>query len=181
METSDMNIQNELTEQYETNGNTPVFCKNILAPIDLSKKAKVDLDTAIRLAEHYDADLWLLGFSSEPAVCTDARGLCNYVWDSWSRRAQIRLWDRVLQARERHYRTFPLFVGGHYDAHEIIRTAERLMADLIVVPVEEGDHRSTGFGQAQADELLRKSATPVFVAVSPRHFTNELDKKKCWK
>ena len=169
---SDMNIWNELIEECEPNGNKPVFCKNILAPVDLSKDAKVDLDTAICLAEHYDADLWLLGFSSEPAISTDARGLCNYVWNSWSRRAQVRLWDWVLQARERHYRTFPLFVGGHYDAHEIIRTAERLMADMIVVPIEEGDRRSTGFEEAQTNELVRKSSTPVFVAIGPRHFTN---------
>jgi nucleotide-binding universal stress UspA family protein len=168
---SDMNIGNALIEPCEANGNEPVFCKNILVPIDLSKDAKVDLDTAIRLAEHYDADLWLLGFSSEPAISTDSRGLCHYVWNSWSRRAQVRLWDCVLEARERHYRTFPLLVGGHYDAHEIIRTAERLMADMIVVPVEESDHRSTGFEKSQNNELLRKSATPVFVAIAPRHFT----------
>jgi nucleotide-binding universal stress UspA family protein len=164
-----MNITNELIEPCEPNGTPPAFYKNILAPIDLSKEAEVDLDTAIRLAEHYDADLWLLGFSSEPAICTDTRGLCNYVWASWSRRAQVRLFDLVLQARERHYRTFPLFVGGHYDAHEIIRTAERLMADLIVIPVEESDHRFTGLEEAQTDALLRKSPTPVFVAISPRH------------
>jgi hypothetical protein len=174
---SDMNIRNELIEQCEPNGNKPVFCKKILAPIDLSEGAKVDLDTAIRLAEHYDADLWLLGFSSEPAIGTDSRGLCNYVWNSWSRRAQVRLWDWVLQARERHYRTFPLLVGGHYDAHEIIRTAERLMADMIVAPIEESDRWSAGFEEAQTNELLRKSATPVFVAISPRHFTNEIEKK----
>ncbi|MBV8484040.1 MAG: universal stress protein [Verrucomicrobia bacterium] len=164
-----MNIRNELIEQCEPNGTKPVFCKNILAPIDLSKEAKVDVDTAICLAEHYDADLWLLGFSSEPAISTDSRGLCNYVWSSWSRRAQVRLWDWVLEARERHYRTFPLFVGGRYDAHEIIRTAERLMADMIVVPIEESDRRSTGLEEAQTNELLRKSATPVFVAIAPRH------------
>jgi nucleotide-binding universal stress UspA family protein len=166
---SDMNIRNELTEPPEPNGNKPLVCKNILAPIDLSKEAKVDLDTAIRLAEHCEANLWLLGFSSLPAVCTDTRGLCSYVWDSWSRRAQVRLWDWVLQARERHYRTFPLFVGGRYDAHEIIRTAERLMADMIVVPVDESDRRSSGFEESQNNELLRKAATPVFVAISPRH------------
>jgi len=176
-----MNIQHELTKQSDGRGSRPQSCKNILATVDLSQDAKVDLDTAIALAEHYDADLWLLGFSSEPAVCTDARGLCNYVWDSWSRRAQVRLWDWVLQARERHYRTFPLLIGGHYDAHEIIRTAECLMADMIVVPIEESGRRSTAFAEAQTDELLRKSATPVFVAISPRHFINEIDKKESWK
>jgi len=169
---NNMHMRNELIEQREPNGNEPAFCKNILVPVDLSKEAEADLDTAIRLAEHYDADLWLLGFSSEPAISTDSRGLCNYVWNSWSRRTQVRLWDWVLQARERHYRTFPLLVGGHYDAHEVIRTAERLMADMIVVPIEESDdHRSAGFEEAQTNELLRKSATPVFVAISPRHFT----------
>jgi nucleotide-binding universal stress UspA family protein len=176
-----MNISNELTEPCERKGTTPAFYKNILAPIDLSKDAKVDLDTAISLAEHYDADLWVLGFSSEPAIGTDTRGLCNYVWDSWSRRAQHRLWDWVLQARERHYRTFPLFVGGHFDAHEIVRTAERLMADMIVVPAEQSGHRFTGLEEAQTDALLRKSPTPVFVAISPRHSTNEIEKKKSWK
>jgi Universal stress protein family len=168
---NDMNVCNELTEPGKPDGDKPMFCKNILAPIDLSRDTEVDLDTAIRLAEHYNADLWLLGFSSEPAISTDSRGLCNYVWNSWSRRAQIRLWDWVLEARERHYRTFPLLVGGHYDAHEIIRTAERLMADMIVVPIEESGRRSTGFEKSQNNELLRKSATPVFVAIAPRHFT----------
>jgi nucleotide-binding universal stress UspA family protein len=166
---NNMHIHSELVEQGQPSGNKPIFCKNILVPIDLSKDAKVDLDTAIRLAEHYDADLWLLGFSSEPAVGTDTRGLCNYVWNSWSRRAQVRLWDLVLQARELHYRTFPLFVGGHYDAHEIIRTAERIIADLIVIPVEESGRRFAGLEEAQTDALLRKSPTPVFVAISPRH------------
>ena len=176
-----MNIRNGLIEQCEPNGNKPVFCKNILAPIDLSKETKVDLDSAICLAEHYDADLWLLGFASEPAISTDARGLCNYVWDSWSRRAQVRLWDWVLQARERHYRTFPLFVGSRYDAQEIIRTAELLMADLIVVPNEESGGRFTILAEPQTDELLRKAVTPVFVAISPRHFANEIEEKENWK
>ena len=180
-EGSDMNIRNQLTEPSDLRVDRSQLCKNILAPIDLSKEARVDLDTVILLAEHYDADLWLLGFSSEPAVCNDVRGLCNYVWDSWSRRAQVRLWDWVLQARERHYRTFPLFVGGHYDAHEIIRTAERLMADMIVVPVEESARPCTGSQEAQTDELLRKSATPVFVAISPRHYTSEIEEKKSCK
>jgi nucleotide-binding universal stress UspA family protein len=166
-----MNIQHKLTEPLNRHGNEPQFCKNILAPIDLSEEAEVDLDAAIRLAEHYGADLWLLGFPPQPAISTDARGFCNYVWDSLSRHAQVRLWDWVLKARERHYRTFPLFVGGRYDAQEIIRTAERLMADMIVVPVEEGVRRSSGFEEAQTNELVRKSATPVFVAISPRHFT----------
>ena len=170
-EGNQMNIQHNLTKPSNRHGNGPQFCKNILAPIDLSEEAKVDLDAAIRLAEHYGADLWLLGFPPQPAIRTDARGLCNYVWDSSSRHAQVRLWDWVLKARERHYRTFPLFVGGRYDAHEIIRTAERLMADMIVVPVEEGVRRSTGFEEAQTNELVRKSPTPVFVAISPRHFT----------
>lgn len=162
-----MNIQPEHTKQSDGRGSRPQSFKNILATVDLRKDAKVDLDTAIALAEHYDADLWLLGFSSEPAVCADARGLCNYVWDSWDRRAQVRLWDWVLQAREYHYQTFPLFVGGRYDADEIIRTAELLMADMIVVPIEESGHRFTTFEEAQTDVLLRKSATPVFVAISP--------------
>jgi hypothetical protein len=176
-----MNIQHELTKRSDRRVSRPQFCKNILATVDLSRDAKVDLDTAIALAEHYDADLWLLGFASEPAVCTDARGLCNYVWDSWSRRAQVRLWDWVLQARERHYRTFPLFVGGRYDAQEIIRTAGLLMADLIVVPNEKSGGRFTVLEEPQTDELLRKAVAPVFVAISPRHFANEIEEKENWK
>jgi Universal stress protein family len=165
---NDMNVSYELTQLPNLNGNTPRFCKNILAPIDLRKEATVDLGTAIALAEHYDADLWLLGFSGEPAIASDTRGLCHFVWDSWDRRAQVRLWDWVLEAREHYYRTFPLFVGGNYSAEEIVRTAEHLMADLIVVPIEETSRRFGSFKEPQTDELLRKSATPVFVAVSPK-------------
>jgi nucleotide-binding universal stress UspA family protein len=175
-----MKIRTELTELSDLDVNRPQFCKNILAPIDLSKEAKVDLDTAIALAEHYNADLWILGFASEPAIGADAKGLCHYVWGSWDRRAQVRLWELVMKARDGHYRTFPLFVGGHYDAEEIIRTAKRLMADLIVVPIEETSRQFGNLEDAQADELLRRSATPVFVAV-PRNSRNEIDKKKCWK
>jgi nucleotide-binding universal stress UspA family protein len=175
-----MNIQHELTKQSDRRGSRPQSCKNILATVDLSADAKVDLDTAIALAEHYNADLWLLGFSSEPAICTDARGLCHYVWGSWDRRAQVRLWDLVFKARESHYRTFPLFISGHYNAEEIIRTAERLLADLIVVPIQETWRRFGNFEEAQADALLRKSATPVFIAV-PRTSRNEIDKRESWK
>jgi nucleotide-binding universal stress UspA family protein len=167
MKISDMNIREEFTEPCE-GGNTPESCKNILMPIDLGQEAVVDLDAAIAMAEHYNANLWLLGFSSEPAVGADARGLCHFVWDRWDRRAQVRLWDWVLKAREHHYQTFPLFVGGRYDAGEIIRTAERLMADLIVVPVEETSQRFGNPAEAQADKLLRRSSTPVLVAVSPK-------------
>jgi hypothetical protein len=175
-----MNIQHELTKQSDGRGTRPQTRKNILATVDLSKDAKVDLDTTIGLAQHYDADLWLLGFSSQPAIGTDTRGLCLYVWDSWARRAQVRLWDWVLKARERHYRTFPLFVGGHYNAEEIIRTAKRLIADLIVVPIKETSRRFGSLEEVQADELLRRSATPVFVAI-PRSSRNEIDKKESWK
>jgi nucleotide-binding universal stress UspA family protein len=176
-----MNIRPELAEQPKRRNRRPQFCKNILAVIDLGSEAKVDLDTAIVLAEHHDADLWVLGFSSGPTVGTDPRGLCLYVWDSWARRAQVRLWDWVLKARERHYRTFPLFIGGHYNAEEIIRSAERLMADLIVVPAEENDRRFPGLEETQTNGLLRKSPTPVFVAISPRHFTNETNEQKSCK
>jgi nucleotide-binding universal stress UspA family protein len=164
---NDMNIGYELTQLPNLNGNRPRFCKNILAPIDLRKEASVDLSTAIALAENCDADLWLLGFSAGPAIASDTRGLCHFVWDSWDRHAQVRLLDCVLQAREHHYRTFPLFIGGNYNAEEIVRTAEHLMADLIVVPNEEAGHRFGSLKEPQADELLRKSPTPVFVAVSP--------------
>jgi nucleotide-binding universal stress UspA family protein len=176
-----MNIQPQLAEQLDRHNHWPQFCKNILAVIDLSREANVDLDTAVALAEHYNADLWLLGFSSEPAVGTDTRSLCLYVWDSWARRAQVRLWDSVLKARERHYRTFPLLIAGRYSAEEIIRAAERLMADLIVVPTEERVRRSTGLEEDQTNWLIRKSPTPVFVAISPRHFTNQTNEQTSYK
>ena len=158
-----MNIQHELTKQSDGRGSRPESCKNILATVDLSQDAKVDLDTATALAEHYDADLWLVGFSSEPAIATDTRGFCLYVWDSWAKRAEVRLRDWVLKARERHYRTFPLFVGGHCNAEEVIRTAKGLMADLIVVLIKETSRRFGSLEEVQADELLRRSAAPVFV------------------
>ena len=174
---SNMNIQNKPMKQSDGGGNRPQLYKNILATVDLSEEAEVDLNTAIALAKHYDADLWLLGFTSEPAVCTDARGLCNYVWDSWDRRAQVRLWDLILKSREAHYRTFPLFIGGHYDPEEIIRTAKRTMADLIVVPVQKTSHGLGKSEKGQADTLLRKSGIPVFITV-PRISPRELDKKQ---
>ena len=49
--------------------------KNILAPIDLDGSEAEEIDYAIRLAEHYDADLWLMPITKQLGIVADVRAL----------------------------------------------------------------------------------------------------------
>jgi Universal stress protein family len=139
--------------------------KTILAPVELKGDPLLALDYAIGLARHFNANLWLLPISATPPIGVDVRGLSSFVRTSWSRRAQIELWEWVLQVRKLHYRTFPLCACGDNHAEQIIRLARKLKADLIIVRAAERGRSFAGLRQTEASEILRRSTAPVFIAL----------------
>jgi Universal stress protein family len=162
-----MNVRDHFTKLVKPIGeSTKEPPKTILAPIDLDGCEAEQLDYAIGLAEHYKANLWLLPVSKGLGIAADVRGLGSYVHNSWSHRTQVRLWDLVLGARERHYCTFPVCACGINHSEQIVRVAERLNADLIVVRQDGHGRAFAGLTQPEADAVLRHAKSPIIIATT---------------
>jgi nucleotide-binding universal stress UspA family protein len=162
-----MNINDDFSELAKpVERVTPVHPKNILAPIDSDDSAAEEIDYAIGLAEHYDADLWLMPITRQLGIAADVRALSSYVHDSWSHRTQIQLWDLVLEARRRHYRTFPISACCGNGAEQILRAAERLKADLIVLRRYERSGTLAGLTWPEADAVFRQAKSPIMMATT---------------
>jgi nucleotide-binding universal stress UspA family protein len=140
--------------------------KNILAPIDSDHSAAEEIDYAIRLAEHYNADLWLMPIAKQLGIAADVRHLSSYVHNSWNHQTQVQLWDLVLETRQRHYRTFPIAACCGNRAEQILRVAERVKADLIVLRRYEHDGTFAGLSFQEADAVLRRAKSPIIMATS---------------
>ena len=140
--------------------------KNILAPIDLDGAQTENIDYAVTLAEHYGADLWLMPVTKELGIAADVRGISSYVHNSWSHRTQVQLWDLVLEARQRHYRTFPISACCGNGSHQILQVAEQLKADLIILGLDGQGHRLAGLARSEADALLRHAKSPIIMATA---------------
>src|ERR1700722_1387326 len=159
-----MNVNNDFSELAKpVERVTPGHPKNILAPIDSGASEAEEIDYAIRLAEHYDADLWLMPIAKQLGIAADVRALSNYVHDSWSHQTQVKLWDLVLEARQRHYRTFPIAACCGNRAEQILRVAERVKADLIVLQSYRESGTFAGLTGPEADAVLRHAKTPIMM------------------
>jgi len=162
-----MNINDDFSELAKpVEGVTPVHTKNILAPIDSDASGAEEIDYAIRLAEHYDADLWLMPITKQLGIAADVRALSSYVHSSWSHQTQVQLWDLVLEARQRHYRTFPISACCGNRAEQILWVAERLKADLIVLRRYEHDGPFAGLTGPEADAVMRRAKSPIIMATA---------------
>jgi nucleotide-binding universal stress UspA family protein len=162
-----MNINDDFCEMAKPAERViPVHPKNILAPIDSDASGAEEIDYAIRLAEHYDADLWLMPITKQLGIAADVRPLSTYVNNSWSHQTQVQLWDLVLQARQRHYRTFPISACCGNRAEQILRVAERLKADLVVLQCYRESGTFAGLTGPEADAVLRHAKTPIMMATT---------------
>ena len=151
--------------------------KQILALVDLDGDPGEELEYPIGLAEHYDADLWLMAGSTEPPIGPDFRGFGCYLRANCSHRDQVRLWNWVLQARKRHYRTFPfLACGGNY-TEQVVRAARELQANFLVVRADGHGHGFASLSRSVADALVRRAGVPIFVS-APRRFSQLTSKEQ---
>ena len=162
-----MNINDDFSKTAKpAEGVTHMHPKNILAPIDSDASEAEEIDYAIGLAEHYNADLWLMPITKQLGIAADVRGLSSHVHDSWSRQTRVQLWDLVLQARQRHYRTFPISACCGNRAEQILWVAERLKADLIVLRRYGQSGTFAGLTCPEADAVLRRAKSPIIMATA---------------
>jgi nucleotide-binding universal stress UspA family protein len=165
-----MNANDDSTKpERPAEGTTRVLPKSILAPIDLDGSEAGQINYATRLAEHYDADLWLMPIAKQLGIAADIRGLSSYIHDTWSHRLQVRLWDLVLEARLHHYRTFPVSACCGNHSEQILKTAARLKADLIVLRVYGHGRDFAGLTRQEAHTLLRLAQSPIIVTTADGH------------
>ena len=140
-----MNVNNDLGKPAKTIEQvTKVSPKRILAPIDLDGSEAEAIDYAIELAEHYDADLWLMPITKELGIAADMRGLSSYVHDSWSHRRKSGYGIWSWKHAERHFRTFPVSACCGNRSEQILKVAARLKVDLIILRVHGHGHSFAG-------------------------------------
>jgi nucleotide-binding universal stress UspA family protein len=162
-----MNINDDFCEMAKPAERlTPMHPKNILAPIDSEASEAEEIDYAISLAEHYDADLWLMPITKQLGIAADVRALCSHVHSSWSHQTQVKLWDLVLEARQRHYRTFPISACCGNRAEQIVWVAERLKADLIVLRRSTQSGTFASLTCQEADAVVRRAKSPIIMTTA---------------
>lgn len=139
--------------------------KNILVPTDFGEPAQHALEIGIELSRRFDAKLTIVHvyqlFIAMPY--TDA---LSYPFDEIERRARELLDGALRQAKASYPKCEGLLRIG-FVADEIVRTADEVHADLIVM----GTHRRRGLPRmvmgSVADKVLRTASAPV-LAVGAR-------------
>ena len=133
--------------------------KHILVPIDFGEPAEHALDTAIQLAQKFEARLSILHvyqlFVAMPY--TDA---LSYPFEELERHARKLLDASLAKAKARYPRCEGVLQVG-FAADEIVATARSTGADLIVM----GTHRRRGLPKvimgSVAERVLRTAPVPV--------------------
>lgn len=148
-----------------------ILYREILLATDFSETARLALDHATGLAEASDATLHLLHVVEEVGYW-EGFDLKHFpsddVYEELRESARIALEDLVDRSaageieREIHVREGKPFL-------EIIRTAKKIPADLIVL----GSHGQSGLAEtlfgSTADKVVRKAPCPVLVVRHPEH------------
>jgi len=135
----------------------PILVERILAPTDLSDESRKTLDYAVRLAEHFHAQLILLHVWTTPRSHTGVLGALDPEAIQRSKdRAEFNL--RSLQdiIRERHFDTESYFLIGD-PCTQILAVAESSQIDLIVISTHDYDWLT------RAEQILRHAACPVWI------------------
>jgi nucleotide-binding universal stress UspA family protein len=142
--------------------------KRILCPTDFSEPAKLAVQTAVELARHFSALLLLVHvvppypvpyqplISPAPAFDVDAylKELVNAAHHTLQNHAEELVPPEVPKT---------LSVSAGDPAYEILRMAEELEADLIVIATHgRGGWRRYLFGSV-ADKVVRQAKSPVLV------------------
>jgi nucleotide-binding universal stress UspA family protein len=159
---------------------TMITLHRILMATDFSAYSKEALDYAVHLAKVLAADLYLLHVYEAPLFVPSGVSL--------SMRPEVRQWILDVKGEEtkklqtlaeevRHLgaKVHPIFKEGA-PFMEILKTAEEIPADLIVL----GTHGRTGLSHvlmgSVAERVVRKSACPVFT-VRPKSLAGAQEAK----
>jgi nucleotide-binding universal stress UspA family protein len=137
--------------------------KRILCPVDFSETSRAAMETAIELAGRFDGEL----------VLVHAYPIPGYTFPDGSAVASARMLQELADEAARHleeWRQMALAAGARRvtvekavgdPAAEIVRAAEELKADLVVM----GTHGRTGIEHALmgsiAERVVRRAKCPV--------------------
>jgi universal stress protein A len=141
----------------------PLFSR-ILAPTDFSHRSQAALDYAVKLARRMHGQLTLLHVLPEPSAFDyDMNGFAHGEWEQAKAEAENNLADAVCHAKRTFLEVDAKFRSGPDLCLEIIRTANEISADLLVLST----HGYTGwrhllFG-SDAEKILEQAPCPILV------------------
>lgn len=137
--------------------------RRILHATDFSDLSKAAFDVACALARDHNAELTVVHVVPPPAVyAPDGIAMPMPVEEPYEARAEL---ARILPDDPRVKVEHKLLEGS--PAHEILKFADSMHADLIVL----GTHGSSGLGRllmgSVAETVLRKASCPVLTVKAP--------------
>jgi nucleotide-binding universal stress UspA family protein len=134
--------------------------RHILAPVDFEPCSKRALEIAIDFALQFDSKLTLVHAWEVPGYLYASPYLTPDIWEALGEAAKQQLDAELTQARTRLPRAESVLTCGPA-GFEVIATAERLKADLIVVGTHGRRGLSRAFLGSVAEKVVRGSSVPV--------------------
>jgi universal stress protein A len=139
--------------------------RRIMVPTDFSPRSENAVNYAMELAQRLGARLTLLHVSPEPsAVDYTMAGVPIWDWEEAREQAGKKLAEEVARIKPVHPEVESLLRTGLFCREEILKAAEELPADLLVLTT----HGYTGwkhllFG-SDAEKILERASCPILIA-----------------
>jgi nucleotide-binding universal stress UspA family protein len=141
----------------------PLFSR-ILVPTDFSLRSEAALDYAVKLARRMHGQLTILHVLPKPSAFDyTMNGFALGEWEQVKEKAENNLADAVARAKRTFLEVDAKFRFGPDLHREILRTANEISADLLVLST----HGYTGwkhllFG-SDAEKILQQAPCPILV------------------
>jgi universal stress protein A len=148
----------------QSSGSLKFNFSHLLAPTDFSPNSERAVDYAVQLARRLRAKLTLLHVVPEPsALDYSMEGVSVQEIQGWEEEAEKKLTEQIARARLEYKEVDSLRVSALHPRDEIVRAANDLSADLLVIST----HGYTGwkhflFG-SDAEKILEHAPCPVLV------------------
>jgi nucleotide-binding universal stress UspA family protein len=168
-ETANLPEHQTTTAAQRTTKAQGVF-RRILAPTDFSHRSEAALDYAVQLARLMQGQLTLLHVLPDPsALDYTMNGPAEEEWEQAREVAEKNLAEAVAHAKRSFLEVDSKFRSGPDLRNEILRTAQEISADLLVLSM----HGYTGwkhllFG-SDAENILEHAPCPVLVVSASSH------------
>ncbi len=138
--------------------------RTILHPTDFSERSNYAFQTACALARTYGAQLFVLHVGQQPVI-VPVEGVGPFEPERYQEQLTENLRNLQAQIPQLHVET--RLVIAARPAAEILRAAQEIRCDLIVM----GTHGRTGLGRlllgSVAEEVLRRASCPVLTVKTP--------------